>query len=209
MECSPRTSSIPLKMINNLIEKPNNKKALVFFSGASKKSFKDLFNIESFKNTFNIYEVILDFENTTFVELINQIKTPLGDLSNYDEKIAICKSFGGIISLLLPVEFNKYIFLASPIILGDSTINKIFNTNLDELELTDIVFSKSILIDKNITIFQGTNDKDAFKTISKNLQNHLNCDIQYLNTDHSFQNVKKELENLIVEKVLIDSFSFK
>lgn len=189
-------------MINKIINK-GNKSLIIFFSGASKKKFDSLFEIKSFEDKFDIIEVICDFENTTFSKLISLINLKLKEeIKKYNHIYAICKSFGGIISLLSNINFNQYIFLASPVIIGNSSLLNIMDTDLSLLELEDIVFDVDDLKDKNIFIFQGTNDKEKFQNFSKNLSENLGININYMNTNHSFDNVKKELEKKIYKILL-------
>ena len=188
-------------MINEVIIN-GNKKAILFFSGASRKKFESLFKIETFQNNFDVIEIICNFENITLNEIISEIHLELNDtIKNYSQVYAICKSLGGVISLLTNINFKTYFFLASPVIIGESSILNVGNTDIEKLELEEISFDKRDLENKEIIIFQGTNDHEKFKKISKSLSNNLNTDIIYMNTNHSFDNVKEELEKKILQIV--------
>ncbi len=186
-------------MINKIIDN-RNESLIVFFSGASKKKFDSLFEIETFEDKFDVIEVICDFENTTFDKLVSLINLELKkEEKNYKHIFTICKSFGGVISLLTNINFDKYIFLASPIIIGNSTISNIMNTDLGLLKLEDVVFDINHLKNKDIVIYQGTNDKEKFQNYSKEIAKNLEININYMNTNHSFDNVKEELEKNIYD----------
>jgi len=177
----------------NKVHISNKKKLIIFFSGACPKNFHIIFKTKTFNKNFDIIEIIYNLQNTTFKNIITKINNELKPfLLNYKEKIAICKSFGGIISILTKINFDKYIFLASPIIINKSSIKEIYNTNLDNLKLEDVNFDTKDFKNKNIFIFQGIYDNPKFIKYSKKLAKTNNYPIFFFNTNHSFDNAKLE-----------------